>query len=88
MGFIYKITNDINDKVYIGQTVATIEHRWKQHLRAAFIDNVGSHLYHAMRKYGQEHFFVLKWNNAMMHCLMSEKCFGSPIMILTKMDIT
>lgn len=29
MGFIYKIVNDINDKVYIGQTSGTIEERYK-----------------------------------------------------------
>lgn len=32
MGFIYKISNDINDKVYIGKTNFTIEDRWKEHL--------------------------------------------------------
>ena len=32
-GFIYKITNDINDKVYIGQTTQTVEDRFKQHLK-------------------------------------------------------
>ena len=26
-----KITNDINNKIYIGQTVNTIEKRWRQH---------------------------------------------------------
>lgn len=29
MGFIYKITNDINDKIYIGQTSGTVEERFK-----------------------------------------------------------
>lgn len=31
MGYIYKITNQINNKVYIGQTSRTIEKRWKDH---------------------------------------------------------
>ena len=30
-GFIYKITNDINDKVYIGKTLSSIESRFKEH---------------------------------------------------------
>jgi hypothetical protein len=30
-GFIYKITNDINDKVYIGKTLSSIENRFKEH---------------------------------------------------------
>ncbi len=29
---IYKITNLINNKIYIGQTVKTLEQRWKQHI--------------------------------------------------------
>ena len=31
MGYIYKIVNDINDKIYIGQTNRTIQERWKEH---------------------------------------------------------
>ena len=32
MGYIYKITNNINGKVYIGKTDFTVESRWKNHL--------------------------------------------------------
>ena len=28
MGYIYKIQNKINDKIYIGQTVASPQRRW------------------------------------------------------------
>lgn len=28
-GFIYKITNRVNNKMYIGQTRFTVEHRFK-----------------------------------------------------------
>jgi group I intron endonuclease len=31
MGYIYKITNKINGKIYIGQTIQTLKERWKQH---------------------------------------------------------
>lgn len=31
MGFIYKISNNINDKLYIGKTCSTIENRWSHH---------------------------------------------------------
>ena len=31
-GRIYKITNKVNNKSYIGQTINSIEHRWRQHL--------------------------------------------------------
>ena len=37
-GYIYKITNRVNNKVYIGQTRRTIEIRWKQHIKAAMLD--------------------------------------------------
>ena len=33
MGYIYKITNNINGKVYIGKTTKTVEERWKGHLK-------------------------------------------------------
>ena len=60
MGIIYKITNDINDKVYIGQTTNPLEKRWYDHQYSARNprednDNV---LYRAMRKYGIGHFSI------------------------------
>lgn len=59
MGFIYKIYNDVNDKVYIGQTSGTIEERFKQHLKKVNSDDRKTYpLYNAMRKYGIEHFFI------------------------------
>lgn len=33
MGYIYKITNKINNKCYIGQTMLNLSVRWKQHNR-------------------------------------------------------
>jgi len=33
MGYIYKITNIIDKKIYIGQTKNSLEERWKSHLR-------------------------------------------------------
>ena len=30
-GFIYKITNNINDKIYIGKTLSSIEKRFSEH---------------------------------------------------------
>lgn len=59
MAYIYKITNDINGKVYIGKTEQTIEKRWKQHIN----DSNKTHfqnrpLYRAIKKYGIEHFYI------------------------------
>jgi group I intron endonuclease len=58
MGYIYKITNNINDKCYIGQT---------QNIKLRFYEHIKNHqnqlmtrnhpkLYNAMRKYGIENF--------------------------------
>ena len=31
MAYIYKITNKLNGKIYIGQTSRTVQERWKEH---------------------------------------------------------
>lgn len=33
MGIIYQCTNLVNNKVYIGQTIRTLEERKKEHLK-------------------------------------------------------
>ena len=59
MAFIYKITNDINQKVYIGMTERTIEERFKEHCREYKQRRCEKRpLYSAMKKYGPEHFHV------------------------------
>ena len=55
---IYKITNQINGKIYIGQSI-DIELRWKAHQTR--FNNPNSHeydyhLYRSMRKYGLDNF--------------------------------
>lgn len=53
-GIIYKITNKVNGKSYIGQTRYTIEFRWKQHQHKK--DN--TYFHNAIRKYGIENFTI------------------------------
>ena len=55
MGFIYKITNTVNNKVYIGQTNRSLEIRWREHKSRAGC-HYTSHLYNAMDKYGIDNF--------------------------------
>lgn len=57
MGFIYKISNDINDKVYIGETIRPDPiMRWNAH-KAAIKSGKGCPLLRkAVNKYGVEHF--------------------------------
>lgn len=57
-GYIYKIINDVNDKVYIGQTTNKISIRWTQHKSAAKNLTVNSILYRAMNKYGINKFHI------------------------------
>lgn len=57
-GFIYKITNKVNNKVYIGQTKYTVESRWRQHLKNFNIEHRQQPLYLAFAKYGLDNFYV------------------------------
>lgn len=54
---IYRISNDVNDKLYIGITNQSLRARWLQHIGAA---KRGSQkpLYVAMRELGIEHFQI------------------------------
>lgn len=57
-GYIYKITNTINGKVYIGQTKQTIEQRFIQHKSHARTGQSHHKLARALRKYGDENFII------------------------------
>lgn len=46
---IYKVTNTLDDFVYIGQTTGIIEERWLRHCKEARIGKKQSPLYRAMR---------------------------------------
>jgi group I intron endonuclease len=52
---IYKATNKINGKCYIGQTIATLEVRIKRHNNAK---NRNTHFSKAIKKYGID---IFKW---------------------------
>lgn len=55
MGSIYLIRNIINNKVYVGQAMRTVEERFKEHLRKS--DILNTHLSKAIRKYGKNNFY-------------------------------
>ena len=58
-GYIYKVTNNINNKVYIGQTSTSIEKRWTQHKSAArTAKNNKIIFYNAINKYGEDNFTI------------------------------
>lgn len=54
-GYIYKITNNINGKLYIGQTTTTVEHRIGQHFSKQQEAYHGI-LKYAINKYGKDNF--------------------------------
>lgn len=58
MGIIYKITNNINGKIYIGQTRMSEPQRWQQHIWYAYNNPDGDCvlLCRAINKYGKENF--------------------------------
>jgi group I intron endonuclease len=55
--FIYKITNKINGKIYVGKTSKTIHERFNAHLKHAR-NKVNRHLYDSINCYGAENFEV------------------------------
>lgn len=58
MGYIYKITNKINHKPYVGKTVDSINSRWRDHIYDAFTKHSLCLIHNAMRKYGLENFTI------------------------------
>ena len=61
MSYIYKITNNINGKIYIGKTMRSIKQRWKEHLANIKKEECKNRpLYRAINKYGVENFSIEK----------------------------
>lgn len=55
MGLIYKYTNIINNKTYIGQTRQSLEERHKKHLQQSKNNPIDC-FHRAIKKYGIENF--------------------------------
>lgn len=53
---VYKVTNKVNSKIYIGYTKFTAEERWKDHVGNRNVKNY--HLSCAIRKYGADSFAI------------------------------
>ena len=59
MAFIYKITNKVNQKSYIGKTMKTIQERWNYHIVDSKRERCSDRpLYKAMNKYGINNFVI------------------------------
>lgn len=55
---IYRYTNKTNGKVYIGQTIKTLEERHSKHICFAMTRNNHYALHKAFRKYGPDNFIL------------------------------
>ncbi len=58
MGIIYKISNTINDKVYIGQTTQTLKERFRKHKQVVNYETCRTVLKKAFVKYGIDNFNI------------------------------
>ena len=55
MGYIYIITNDVNDNKYVGQTLRDLETRYSEH---CYDTRSTSAIHQAIQKYGVKHFKI------------------------------
>ena len=55
-GLIYKFTNRINNKIYVGQTTCKLQDRVNKHLQDSYSDEFYFH--RALKKYGIDNFNI------------------------------
>lgn len=75
MGYIYKIINDVNDKIYIGQTINTIEYRFNNHINAAKQSIHKNKFHDALIEIGPEHFKIELVEECMNDRLNQRECY-------------
>lgn len=63
-GYIYLVRNRVNGKVYVGQTIYPVLHRWKRHLRFAHNTKHNTHFACAIRAHGDNAFDVVEIGSA------------------------
>lgn len=56
--WIYKITNTINNKIYIGQTIRPVKQRFNRHINDAYNKIKDTHFCRALCKYGKDAFVL------------------------------
>ena len=70
---VYKVTNKINGKIYIGITKGALNKRWRSHVGSALKCNSNNHFHNAIRKYGEDNFIVEQIDSAHDYEELKEK---------------
>lgn len=65
-GYIYLITNKLNGKMYVGQTLMTVHERWLRHCSVARNNINATGIDGAIRKYGKEIFLWKPLRNVLL----------------------
>jgi group I intron endonuclease len=70
---IYKVTNNVNGKIYVGLTKQKLKLRWQQHVRGAIKRPEASYFFRAIKKYGPDSFTLEVIDEAKTMNELSEK---------------
>lgn len=55
-GLVYKATNIVNNKVYVGQTIVGLKTRRENHVNAALAERDNNYFHNSIRKHGKDNF--------------------------------
>ena len=71
-GYIYKVTNTVNGKIYIGQTIRSVRKRWADHTCNSMSGNY--HFQNAIKKHGKSSFDIITIETVFENDEISLKC--------------
>jgi len=75
---VYKITNNINSKLYFGITKCSLQKRWNEHRHNSLKSKKKSHLCLAIKKYGIENFTI----ELVKECLSEKEMYNMEINLI------
>ena len=77
IGYIYYISNTVNDKLYVGKTTSSLKERFKTHCKdSKRVYKEQRPLYRAMQKYGEDKFSIHLLEEAPEEHLAAREIFG------------
>jgi len=81
MHYLYRITDALNNKIYIGQSNKETE-RWRQHKYLARQNEPVQYIHRAIKKYGVENFTY----EVIAQCLTQEDADETEILLIKQYD--